>query len=36
MQQKKNITNLKKFLRIVNATIATIRIILLIEILYQF
>jgi len=36
MQQRKNITNLRKLLRIADATIATIRIILSIEILRQF
>jgi len=36
MQQKKNIINLRKFLEIISATIATICIILSIEILRQF
>jgi len=36
MQQRKNIINLRKLLRIVNATIATIRIIFSIKILRQF
>jgi len=36
MQQRKNIIDLRKLLRIVNATTTTIRIILLIEILRQF